>query len=86
MQAHRAPVESGRWPVRRTLPGGRHDEIVFRVRRGKRYVASMRQRIDLARIYRQALQRVPETIDGQAPHPVPDVCPWPLDDLLSDEP
>jgi hypothetical protein len=46
----------------------------------------MRQRIDLARIYSRALQRLPKQIDDQLPLPVPDTCPWTLDELLSEEP
>ena len=44
----------------------------------------MRQQIDLAKLYRRALQRMPETIDGQAPLPVPEVCPVTLDELLDE--
>ena len=45
---------------------------------------AMRQPIDMARIYRRALQRLPETTDGQPPLPVPTVCPVTLDELLSE--
>ncbi len=51
-----------------------------------RYTPAMRQRIDLAHIYRRALQRLPKQIDDQLPLPVPDTCPWTLDELLSEEP
>ena len=44
----------------------------------------MRQPIDMARIYRRALRRLPETMDGQPPLPVPTVCPVTLDELLSE--
>ncbi|WP_428492311.1 hypothetical protein [Rhodopila sp.] len=48
----------------------------------------MRQRLDLNRIYRQALRALPETIDGQPPLPVslavPEVCSATLDELLED--
>jgi hypothetical protein len=46
----------------------------------------MRQRINLARLYSQALRATPETIDGQPPVPMPEVCPVTLDELLSDDP
>ncbi len=49
-----------------------------------RYSPSMRQRIDLARLYRRALRILPETIDGQPPTLVPEVCTVTLDELLSD--
>jgi hypothetical protein len=43
----------------------------------------MRQKIDMARLYRRALRAMPETTDGQPPPPVPDLCPVTLDELLS---
>jgi hypothetical protein len=45
----------------------------------------MRQRIDLARLYRRALQRFPATIDGQPPLPPPAACPVTLDKLLAED-
>jgi hypothetical protein len=86
MQALVHMLKADAWPVCRNAPTWRADAIVFRVNAARRYVASMRQRIDLDRIYRQALRALPETIDGQAPLPVPQCCPLTLDDLLSDEP
>ena len=44
----------------------------------------MRQRIDLDRIYRQALRALPETMDGVAPDAVAEVCPVTLEELLAD--
>jgi hypothetical protein len=41
---------------------------------------------NLARLYTQALRGTPETIDGQPPLPMPEVCPVRLDELLSDDP
>jgi hypothetical protein len=40
------------------------------------------KKIDLAGLYANALLAVPETVDGQPPLPVPDVCPVTLDRLL----
>jgi hypothetical protein len=45
----------------------------------------MRQRIDVAGLYADALAATPETIDGQQPLPMPEVCTVTLDDLLSDD-
>ena len=73
------------WPLSRDAPSWRADAIDFRTQALDRYAPSMRQRLDLARIYRQALRAVPETIDGQAPLAVPDACPWTLDALLADD-
>jgi hypothetical protein len=44
----------------------------------------MRQRIDLARLYRQAVRAVPATNGGQPPLKLPDACPVTLDGLLAD--
>jgi hypothetical protein len=44
----------------------------------------MRQKIDLAGLYADALSALPETMDGQPPLPVPLVCPVTLDELLGD--
>ena len=55
----------------------------FRGDAADRYAPSMRQRIDLERLYRRALHIMPDTIDDQAPLPVPKTCPITLDELLS---
>jgi hypothetical protein len=44
----------------------------------------MRQSIDMAALYRRALQRLPSTIDDQPPLPVPPECPVTLDELLGE--
>ena len=43
----------------------------------------MRQRIDIADLYRRALNRLPGEVDGQPPLPVPIACPVTLDELLN---
>jgi Domain of unknown function DUF29 len=43
-------------------------------------------RADAIDFRRQARRRLPETIDGQPPLPMPEACTVTLDDLLSDEP
>jgi hypothetical protein len=45
----------------------------------------MRQKIDLASLYADALAAIPETLDGQPPLPVPVVCPVALDELLDED-
>lgn len=85
MQAlvHMLKVEA--WPLSRDAPNWRADAIGFRAQASNRFVPSMRQRINVARIYHQARRAVPETMDGQAPLPLPDVCPVTLDELLSED-
>ncbi|MEA2743940.1 MAG: hypothetical protein QOG73_3515 [Acetobacteraceae bacterium] len=72
------------WPQSRDAPSWRADAIGFRAQASDRYVASMRQKIDLARLYRQALRAIPETVDGIAPLPIESEMPT-LDELLSDD-
>ena len=73
------------WPVARDAAVWRAEAVRFRGDAASRFVPSMRQRIDLARLYARALRALPETNDGQPPLPVPDVCPVTLDELLADE-
>jgi uncharacterized protein DUF29 len=73
------------WPLSREVPHWEAEARVFRSNAERRFSPSMRQRLDLGRLYRQALRGLPETIDGQPPLPVPDVCPVTLDELLSED-
>jgi Domain of unknown function DUF29 len=73
------------WPLSREVPHWQAEARVFRSNAARRYTPSMRQRLDLALIYRRALRGLPETIDGQPPLPVPDTCPVTLDALLSED-
>ena len=43
----------------------------------------MRQNIDLAGIYADALKALPDTMDGQPPQRVSQTCPMTLDELLA---
>jgi hypothetical protein len=72
------------WPLSRDVPHWQAEARVFRSRARRRFVPSMRQRVDLAGIYIDALRGLPDTIDGTSPLPVPDVCPVTLDELLSE--
>jgi hypothetical protein len=72
------------WPLARDVENWRADARGLRAQAANRFAPSMRQRLDLARIYRQALRAVPATMDGQPPQPLPDACPATLDELLGD--
>jgi hypothetical protein len=51
-----------------------------------RFTPSMRQHIDMAELYRRALRKLPEALDDGTPAlPVPDMCPWTLDQVLDPE-
>lgn len=72
------------WPLSRDVPHWQAEARVFRAQARRRFVPSMRQKVDVAGIYADALRGLPDTIDGQPPLPVPDVCPVTLDELLGD--
>jgi hypothetical protein len=84
VQALRHMLKAEAWPVSIDAPSWRADAIDFRRQARRRFVPSMRLKIDLAGLYADALAALPETIDGQPPLPVPDVCPVTLDELLSE--
>ena len=70
------------WPLARDADNWRGDARGFRVQARRRFAPSMRQKIDLAGIYSDALKALPDKMDGQPPQPVPSVCPMTLDQLL----
>ena len=74
------------WPLSREVPHCQSEARRFRGDATDRYAPSMRQRIDLAHLYRRARYVMPDTIDGQPPLPLPEVFPVTLDGLLSDGP
>jgi Domain of unknown function DUF29 len=73
------------WPLSRDVPHWQAEARVSCAQARRRFVPSMRQRIDFAGIYADAVRGLPETIDGEAPLPVPDVSPVTLDELLSED-
>jgi hypothetical protein len=73
------------WPLSREVPHWQAEARRFRGDAADRFAPSMRQRIDLVKIYRRALRAMPESIDGQGPLPLPPECPVTLDELLGDD-
>ena len=73
------------WPGSREVPHWRAEARVRRDEARAAFTPSMAQRIDLAKLYRRALQGLPRAIDGRAPRPVPGICSVTLDDLLKEE-
>jgi hypothetical protein len=65
-------------------PSWRAEARLFCRQARRRFVPSMRQRIDRASLYGDALAALPDTMDGQLPLPVPDVCPVMLSELLTE--
>jgi len=70
------------WPLTSYVHHWEAEAIGFRQEAADRYTPSMAQRIDMAALYRRALHRMPETIDGQPPLPVPEACPVTLAEML----
>jgi hypothetical protein len=86
VQALRHMLKAEAWPSSRDAPNWRADAVDFRQQARRRFVPSMRRKIDISSLYADALAALPETVDGQPPLPVPDACPVTLEDLLSDGP
>ncbi len=83
-QALRHMLKAEGWPLARDAPNWRADAVDFRQQARRRFAPSMRQRIDLAAIYQDALRTIPATVDGQSPLPLPAVCSMTLDELLTE--
>ncbi len=84
-QAFLHDLKAEAWPLLRDAPTWRGDARGFRAQARRKYRPSMRQKLDVAGIYADALSALPDTMDGQAPLPVPNVCPVTLDELLNGE-
>jgi hypothetical protein len=84
-QALRHMLKAEAWPLSRDAPNWRADAIDFRRQARDAFAPSMRQRIDVAALYADALAALPETMDGQPPASVPEACTVTLDELLSED-
>lgn len=83
VQALRSMLKAEAWPLSRAAPSWWADAIDFRQQARRRFVPSMRQRIDVASLYVDAIRALPETLDEVAPLPLPQVCPVTLEELLA---
>src|SRR4051794_8402797 len=84
VQALRHMLKAEAWPLSRNAPIWRADAIDFRRQARRRFVPSMRQKIDIASLYADARAAVPETIDGVLPLLILTEMPT-LDELLSED-
>ena len=84
VQALSRLLKAQAWPESREVPGWQAEARRFRGDAAARFTQSMRQRMDLTKIYRRALQSLPATTDGRPPLPVPPTCPRTLEALLSE--
>ena len=83
VQALLHDLKSEAWPTAPYVPHWRAEARAQRDQARDEYTSSMHQRIDLAELYRRALNAMPETMDGQPPLPVPPTCPVTLEELLN---
>ena len=74
------------WPDALSANHWRVELVAFQKDAARRFAPSMRQRIDLARLYADAQEQL-ESLqdDGTAPQPWPADCPFTLDQLLRDK-
>jgi hypothetical protein len=82
-QAFRNMLKAEAWPQSLTAPSWRAEARGFCIEAASRFSPSMRERIDLAGLYADALKALPEAIDGQPGLPVSPNCPATLDELLA---
>ena len=76
-------LKAAAWPDSREAPHWQAEARGFRDDAMNAFTPSMRQRIDVAEIYRRALRRLPASLDGQEPLAVPSECTLTLDELLA---
>ena len=86
VQALLHDLKAEAWPLSLAVPHWRAEARGHRDDARRRFSPAMAQRIDVTKLHREALHRMPETMDGVPPLPVPDVCPVTLDEMLSDDP
>ena len=86
LQALLHDLKADAWPLSRDEPHWRAEALQQRWQARKAFSPSMRQHIDVASIYRDALKLLPVTLDGLAPLPLPPNCKVTLDDLLAEPP
>jgi hypothetical protein len=85
VQAMRHALKAKAWLHSLDAPSWRADAIDFCRQARRRFVPSMRQKIDVDALYADALAALPEAVNGQLPLPVPEICPMTLDELLAED-
>jgi len=84
-QAFLYDLKAAAWPLLRDVPIWQGKACGVRAQARDRYRPSMREKLDVAGLYADALSALPDTIEGQPPLPMPTTCPVTLDELLSPE-
>ena len=70
------------WPDSREVPHWRREVAAFLLDARADYTPSMRGRIDLVRLYARAVAHLPDWMDDVPALPVPELCPFTLEELL----
>lgn len=86
IQALLHDLKAEAWPLSRDADHWRAEARGHRDDARRQYSPSMRQRLDMTALYRQARRRLPDTMDGTQPLPISADCPVTLDEILSEEP
>jgi Domain of unknown function DUF29 len=76
VQALLHDLKAKAWPLARDVPHWRAEACGHRADARRAFAPSMRQKIDLAELFRDAMRRMPESIDNIQPLPVPTECPF----------
>jgi Domain of unknown function DUF29 len=84
VQALLHDLKAEAWPLSLAVPHWRAEARGHRDDARRRFSPAMAQRIDVTKLYREALHRMPETMDGVPPLPVSETCPVTLAELLAD--
>ncbi len=71
------------WPGSQAAAHWRGEAGTFLDDAGRRFTPSMRQRIGLDDLYAKALRRARAEDDASTPRPLPETCPFTLDELLA---
>jgi Domain of unknown function DUF29 len=82
-QAFLHDLKATGWPLAREVPHWRAEARIARAQARRKYRPSMRQKIDLAGLYADALEGLPESMHGQPRMSVPTVCLLSLDEVLA---
>jgi hypothetical protein len=84
VQALLHDLKAEAWPLSPNVPHWRAEARLQRQQARDAFTPSMRQYVEMAKLYARALDGLPDTMDGQSPLPLHPVCPVTLDELLSE--
>lgn len=83
IQALRHRLKIMAWPNSPEVPHWEEEIVTFERDARRAFQEAMREKLDIAWLYRMARHRFPATMDGQPPLPLPADCPVTLGELLA---